>query len=136
MREFLGLNALLDTASMQRLQEILLNFLLQSLVFARLEDISTRAEDSWPAYNYGVPRTSIFKRQTTALYVTTGVHTGQGPNGSFPLRLEIRELEKDPISWTLYILGLDMLQYKNQTEMLSWYQLSGLFLDCSDIDSF
>ncbi|KAE9382243.1 Di-copper centre-containing protein [Stipitochalara longipes BDJ] len=80
------------------------------------------------AYDYGgIDRSTILKRQSpSSPYVVTGVHTGTGPSGSTPLRLEVRELEQDSITWTLYILGLDMLQYTNQTEMLSWYQITGI----------
>lgn len=62
-------------------------------------------------YDYGVERSSFMKRQAPGFLATTGIHTGTGPGGSAPLRLEIRELEKDTTMWTLYILGMDMLQY-------------------------
>jgi len=52
--------------------------------------------------------------------------TGPKANGSVPLRKEIRELQKDTTMWTLYILALDMLQYTNQSDMLSWYQIGGI----------
>ena len=67
-------------------------------------------------------RSHLIKRQS-APYVVTGI---QHPNGSTPLRLEIRQLEQNPAMWTLYLLGLDMLQYTNQAEMLSWYQITGM----------
>jgi tyrosinase len=78
------------------------------------------------SYNYGdsIDRNTITKRQQpSSPFVVTGVQTSRGPT---PLRLEVRQLEQDPTLWTLYILGLDMLQYTNQTEMLSWYQITGL----------
>jgi hypothetical protein len=77
------------------------------------------------SYNYGVDRSTILKRQSSNFYAINGIQSGSGPNGSLPLRLEIRELEQDSTMWALYILGLDMLQYTNQTEMLSWYQIAG-----------
>ena len=78
------------------------------------------------SYDYGgIDRSTTTKRQSPSPFVVTGVHTGSGPNGSVPLRLEVREMERDSTTWTLYILGLDMLQYTNQTEMLSWYQITG-----------
>lgn len=83
-------------------------------------------QPSFLPYDYGVNRSAIIKRQTSNHYAVTGIHTGSGPNGSTPLRIEIRDLEKDRIAWTLYILGLDMLQYTPQTEMLSWYQIAGM----------
>ena len=77
------------------------------------------------SYDYGFDRRTVLKRQNSNIYATTGVHAGGGPDGSLPLRQEIRTMEQDSIIWTLYILGLDMLQYSNQTEMLSWYQIAG-----------
>ncbi|KUJ18454.1 Di-copper centre-containing protein [Mollisia scopiformis] len=88
--------------------------------------IPTTTHQSYPSYDYGVNPTSLLKRQTFKYYAVTGIQTGSGPNDSTPLRLEIRDLEKDPITWTLYILGLDMLQYTPQTEMLSWYQIAAI----------
>ncbi|KAI6717340.1 hypothetical protein JHW43_000243, partial [Diplocarpon mali] len=88
--------------------------------------VSAAPPQSYPSYDYGanLPR---LKRQTSSGYIpVTGVHTGSGANGSAPLRVEIRELEKDPVAWTLYLLGLDMLQYTPQTETLSWYQIAGI----------
>jgi tyrosinase len=74
------------------------------------------------SYEYGIDRSKIVKRQSSP-YVVTGI---QHPNGSTPLRLEVRQLEQNPTLWTLYLLGLDMMQYTNQTEMLSWYQITGM----------
>jgi tyrosinase len=75
-------------------------------------------------YDYGVDKHTLTKRSTGHI-VTTGVHVGQGPGGSVPQRLEIRELEKDKTMWNLYILGLDMLQWTPQSDRLSWYQIMG-----------
>ena len=77
------------------------------------------------SYEYGIDRNAILKRQSPSSFAINGIHTGTGPGGSLPLRLEIRDLEKDNTTWTLYLLGLDMLHSKNQTEMLSWYSLTG-----------
>ncbi|KAI9048358.1 hypothetical protein LZ554_008150 [Drepanopeziza brunnea f. sp. 'monogermtubi'] len=81
---------------------------------------------AYPSYDYGANPPEFSKRQNTAFIAVTGAQTGTGQNGSAPLRLEVRELEKDPVAWTLYILGLDMMQYAPQTEMLSWYQIAGI----------
>jgi tyrosinase len=77
------------------------------------------------SYDYGIDRSTILKRQDSSFYAITGVHTSADPDISTAIRHEIRSLEQDNITWTLYILGLDMLQYTNQTEMLSWYQIAG-----------
>ncbi|TVY83497.1 Tyrosinase [Lachnellula suecica] len=52
--------------------------------------------------------------------------TGANASGSVPLRQEVRDLQKDSTMWTLYILALDMFQYTNQSEQLSWYQVAGI----------
>lgn len=114
------LNRSSNASSMRRLfAELAVHFL--TLLFR-----TTLAHSTYPSYDYGIDRSTIVKRQSSSTYATTGVHTGTGPNGSTPLRLEIRDLEKDPITWTLYILGLDMLQFTPQTQMLSWYQIAGM----------
>lgn len=41
-------------------------------------------------------------------------------------RLEIRELQKDHDVWMLYILGLEQLQFINQSVETSWYGLTGV----------
>jgi tyrosinase len=79
-------------------------------------------------YDYGVDRDKIIKRQTvlTGFYAITGIEPSMGLGGSVGVRKEIRVLEQDPVMWTLYILGLDTLQYTDQSDMLSWYQIAGL----------
>lgn len=76
-------------------------------------------------YNYGIDRSLIAKRQSINGIVVTGILNGNSLNGSLPVRLEIRNLEKDQDVWTLYMLGLDLLQSIPQDEKLSWYQLAG-----------
>jgi hypothetical protein len=80
----------------------------------------------YPWHNTGISTHLITKRQSSSTFSVTGVHTGSGPNGSLPLRREIRDLEQDQKSWDLYILGLDFMQSVDQEEMLSWYQIAGL----------
>lgn len=46
-------------------------------------------------------------------------------NGSIPLRLEIRDLQKNHEQWTLYILALSWMQWMNQTDPSSWYSITG-----------
>jgi hypothetical protein len=97
-----------------------------ALLYTSVYSLPRDSQQTLPYYDYGIDRSKIIKRQSSTPYVTTGIQTGSGPNGSTPLRLEVRELELDPTSWTLYILGLDILQYTSQTEILSWYQIAGL----------
>lgn len=65
------------------------------------------------------------KRQMSTFGVT-GVQSGRSGDGSVPLRLEIRQLQQNADQWNLYLLALDRLQNVNQTEQLSWYQISGI----------
>ena len=60
-------------------------------------------------------------------YAVKGVQTNLASNGAVPLRLEIRQLQKNADQFNLYILALDQLQRgPAQTDQLSWYQLSGI----------
>ncbi|CAK7275259.1 hypothetical protein SEPCBS119000_006603 [Sporothrix epigloea] len=43
-----------------------------------------------------------------------------------PPRQEIRRMENDTDLWTLYILGLNMMQYTDQSNLLSYYQIAGI----------
>lgn len=64
-------------------------------------------------------------------YVVTGLGS---LNGTLPIRQEVRQLQQDADKWTLYMLGLSMMQYTAQTELLSWYQIAGtLILSCYSI---
>lgn len=79
-------------------------------------------------YDYGngdVPE-KLHERQSPGPYITTGVKTN--PAGSpLPLRMEMREMQKNTILWNLYLLGLDYVQRnKSQSHIESWYQLSGM----------
>ena len=93
-----------------------------TLLWHSVYALPTSSEQTFPSYDYGIDINTIIKRQSSTPYATTGIPTSGPP----PLRLEIRELEQDPITWTLYLLGLDLLQITDQTQMLSWYQIAGL----------
>jgi hypothetical protein len=78
-------------------------------------------------YDYGPQRGSIIKlRAEETPFVITGV-LGGSTNGSVPSRPEIRDLEQNRDAWTLYILGLDMMQGVDQNDLTSWYQIAGIF---------
>ena len=83
------------------------------------------ATASAQAYNYGIDVTRVFKRQSDATtpFIVRGLDR---INGSTPMRPEIRDLEKDFEKFTLFRLGTSMLQYTDQSEMLSWYKISGI----------
>ncbi len=59
-------------------------------------------------------------------YAITGIKTGLGANGEVPNRIEIRELQKDNVPWNLYLYALNRFQSKDQSDMLSYYQVSGI----------
>lgn len=56
--------------------------------------------------------------------IVTGAPVPLG--SSVPSRLELRELQKLPEQWNLYLLALDYLQFMNQSEDTSWYGLTGI----------
>jgi len=65
------------------------------------------------------------KRQDANSFPVTGARDGGGPNGSLPIRMEIRELQKNTDMWTLYILGMSYMHWTGQENPLSWYQIAG-----------
>ena len=66
---------------------------------------------------------SLESRQTAgSFYAITGVKVG----GVQP-RLEIRELQKLPEQWNLYILALTRFMAMDQKQRESFYQVSGMF---------
>ncbi len=73
-------------------------------------------------YDYGFNIAGHVKRQVAQPLVVRGE-----PDGTIQLRQEIRQLEQDEDMWTLYILGLSMLQFSDQSLPTSWYHLTGLF---------
>lgn len=64
------------------------------------------------------------RRQTTTnssgYTVVTGI-TGTSPQP----RLEIRQLEKNADQWNIYLLGMARFMRTNESEKLSYYQVSG-----------
>ncbi|KAK4141580.1 uncharacterized protein C8A04DRAFT_13942 [Dichotomopilus funicola] len=77
----------------------------------------------YPTYDYGPNmkkriRRELDRRSPIVLRDKTG--------GDIQVRQEIRQLEKDKDVWTLYILGLSMMQYTDQTSPTSYYGLAGI----------
>ena len=70
--------------------------------------------------------TPIDFQKRASSYPITGVQTGIGSNGELPNRIEIRELQKDDVPWNLYLYALNRFQAKDQSDMLSYYQVSGI----------
>ncbi|KAI4129108.1 MAG: hypothetical protein LQ338_002406 [Usnochroma carphineum] len=47
-------------------------------------------------------------------------------NGQIPQRLEIRQLRKNTAQWNLYLLAMNRFQQMDQSDVRSYYQLSGI----------
>lgn len=75
-------------------------------------------------YDYGIDISHIIRRQDPSSKIVIG-KLPPALDGSIPARLEIRDFKNDKYSWDLYILALSMLQYVNQNNPLSWYQIAG-----------
>jgi tyrosinase len=104
---------------------------LRAALFATILSLVLRVwGQHYPSYNYGFdPETRVTRRQNSDPIVTEGVRqrNTQGDTVlSTAQRLEIRELQKNPVAWTLYILGLSYLQFMDQESDVSWYGLTGL----------
>jgi tyrosinase len=81
------------------------------------------------SYDYGIDVETIVRRQDPSTRILVG-RLPLAPNGSTPLRPELRDMRKDPYAWNLYILAQSMLQYVGQDHPLSWYQIAGKFSCC------
>jgi hypothetical protein len=93
---------------------------------SRAANANANANDRLPHYDYGFSPCLTKPENSTYHLIPGGLGSGgSGTEGSLPVRLEIRRLQQDKELWTLYILGLDMMQYYNQTELISWFQISG-----------
>ncbi|EAA35587.2 Di-copper centre-containing protein [Neurospora crassa] len=77
------------------------------------------------AYNYGFDAAKLIKRQLASqepVPVVTGAEGGE----TIRPRQEIRQLEQDKELWTLYILGLSLMQFTDQSSPVSWYGITGI----------
>lgn len=76
------------------------------------------------AYDYGFDAARLIKRQLASqepVPVVTGAEGGE----TIRPRQEIRQLEQDKELWTLYILGLSLMQFTDQSSPVSWYGITG-----------
>lgn len=78
----------------------------------------------YSAYNYGF---DVKKRAKRQLGRRSTMVVQEKADGDIQVRQEIRQVEKDEEMWTLYILGLSMLQYTDQASPMSYYGLAGLW---------
>lgn len=97
-------------------------YLTQTLVLAQYTaydysfDIKTRIKR-----NQIERRTGLVVRDKTA----TAAAAAAGDVVEVLVRPEIRQLEQDTDLWTLYILGLSMMQFTDQASPTSYYGLAG-----------
>ncbi|KAH6853853.1 hypothetical protein B0I37DRAFT_440944 [Chaetomium sp. MPI-CAGE-AT-0009] len=84
---------------------------------------NTLVAAQYSAYDYGFNVKKRIKRQL-GRRSTMVVQDKSG--GDIHVRQEIRQVEKDQELWTLYILGLSMLQYTDQASPMSYYGLAGI----------
>lgn len=66
-----------------------------------------------------------WKRNIVVTGATNNGGSAVNSDGSVPMRLEIRELQKNPEQWNLYILALDRLMRTDASDPMSWYQIAG-----------
>jgi len=102
---------------------------LAALLFARLCHAQS---PGLVGYDFGqpalLPRAQL-DTWTPIITGTLGRVGAQGMNGSdgpSPPRKDIRRLKNDPFAWNLYLLGLSMMQWQNQSDAESWYQIAGV----------
>ena len=55
-----------------------------------------------------------------------GVTAGRGANNAMPQRLELSTFLEDADRKNVYLLGLERLQARPQSDMKSWYQIAGI----------
>ncbi|KAK2059846.1 Di-copper centre-containing protein [Colletotrichum caudatum] len=76
-----------------------------------------------PTYDYGFDVRKLLKRQADQPIIVAKLPS---VNGTVPVRQEIRQMKQNPFKWNLFLLASSMLQYTDQKEELSWYQIAGI----------
>lgn len=87
--------------------------------------LSLASSEQFLPYDYGFDHGKVLRRQPEPSSTPITVGRLSSINGSVPIRPEIRQLRRDPLKWNLFLLALSMMQYMDQAEELSWYQLTG-----------
>ncbi|KAK4181554.1 hypothetical protein QBC36DRAFT_174782 [Triangularia setosa] len=100
---------------------------LRLFILAHLVAACLGQQQRLTAYNYGFDVHRRVKRQFAqpSTMVVRGDAGRQG--GDVQVRREIRELEQDHEAWTLYLLGMSMMQFTDQGSPTSWYGITGWF---------
>ena len=108
--------------------------LLIAAVFVAALAPTVLAAEAVP-YDYGfdvheqLSRRSLMSYNPNAPFVVSGISSGSQQGSNQPKvypRQEIRQMEKNADLWTLYMLGLSMMQYTPQSQLLSYYQIAGI----------
>jgi tyrosinase len=94
-----------------------------TLLLSLVSLAKTLALTQYAAYDHGFDVNKRVKRQ---LARRSEVAVQDRTGGDIVVRQEIRQLEQDQDLWTLYILGLSMLQFTDQSSPTSYYGLAGL----------
>lgn len=82
-------------------------------------------------YDYGfdvheqLSRRSLKSYSPSTPFVVSGIASSSSNPQVYP-RQEVRQMEKNTDLWTLYMLGLSMMQYTPQSQLLSYYQIAGI----------
>ena len=97
---------------------------LWTQLFAAFTLASTAlAQQQYHGYDFGPDAHLRLKRQEMeGPWILRSLTT---VDGDLPLRKEIRDLENNEDQWTLYLLGLSMMQFTKQTDNVSWYKITG-----------
>lgn len=100
--------------------------------------VTTLAGHQYAGYDFGLGMSRLTRRRSqthNTLVFNQLASVTEDDDDNKALRMEIRDLEKNEDQWTLYILGLSMMQYTNQTDEISWYQVTGLSSLPADLPS-
>jgi tyrosinase len=91
--------------------------------------VTTVVSHQYTGYDFGAGISRLNRRRSitqSALVFNQLASVTEDDDDNKALRKEIRDLEQNEDQWTLYILGLSMMQYTNQSDEISWYQVTGL----------
>ncbi|KAI2629693.1 Di-copper centre-containing protein [Hypoxylon sp. NC1633] len=76
-------------------------------------------------YDYGF-NVDLRRRKRQGPFQSAVVSGLPSLDGGVQLRPDIRDLQKDEDKWNLYILALSWMQFTDQDEQFSWYQITGI----------
>ncbi|KAH6890579.1 hypothetical protein B0T10DRAFT_596680 [Thelonectria olida] len=78
-------------------------------------------------YDYGtnINIKSLLKRDGDSSRIVVG-KLPLTPNGTLPVRLEIRQMKADTYKWDLFVLSMSMFQSASQDDPMSWYKVAGI----------